>query len=139
MNKKIEENISFVEDVGMIITWLVVSIYIIYLFGGSVLFYFEQSETTAHVTSINKKIAEVTYFNEFLEREIKFTYSFRGNLKKYKKMRSSSTWNIIYSQRDPYQVSFKGIDPRPSLMGLFIIIISLIPVISFKSFRLEKK
>lgn len=119
------------DKLALFFIYVLIFLSLIYWYGPSVVFYFDQTQGEGKITSIIGNRIYLEYFHNNKNKRIKIFYKdketedwgFQPNMKV----------KILYSNRYPSCVAFLNYGDRPDLSNLIILIFSAIPIVFYKN------
>lgn len=113
------------------LVYLVIFIGISFYYGPSIVFYFDQTNGDAVITSKKGNIIYLEYFHN--EKNKKFKMYYKCENLEIQEIIPNKKVEILYSKSFPSCIAFLNCGDTPDLSKLIIIIISLIPLIFYKN------
>jgi len=103
---------------------------VVYLYGPSIVFYFDQRQGYGTITLKKGKNIFLEYFHDDKKKKYKIFYKDRES--KLKELKSNMKVEILYSNRYPTCIAFLNYGDKPDLSNLITIIFCAIPIIFYK-------
>ncbi|MEM9822762.1 MAG: hypothetical protein AAF985_16905 [Bacteroidota bacterium] len=111
--------------------WASTFAWLIMAFGPGVVFYFDQEAALAEITHLDQAELAIAYFHQEREQTVRHRVRI-FYLEKDHGLDEEEQLSILYSKRFPHEVYLPGVNEKPNLSGLFILLVYGLPLLFFR-------